>query len=100
MSTLTPKQITVLNFIEHYIEENKYSPTLQAIADGLHYKSLATVHKHIINLTDKGFLHKKSNKAHSIEVMPQSFNDDRFTVWGPDRIWDALEKCYWVRENK
>ena len=64
---LTRRQRQVMDFIAGFLQEQGYSPSFQEIADGLELSSLATVHKHIMNLEQKGFLRRKYNQSRSIE---------------------------------
>lgn len=72
---LTKKQHNVYQFIQSFIEDNKYSPSLEEIAKGVGLRSIATVHKHIQNLVEKGLLKKPSNKRRSLEVSHKFSND-------------------------
>lgn len=47
---LTKRQREVLAFIERFLREHGYSPSLGEIAEGLGLKSPSTVHKHLVNL--------------------------------------------------
>lgn len=67
---LTKKQREVYDFIETFIEAQGYSPSLEEIARGLGLRSLATVHKHVRNLSDKGALKRAWNRGRTIEVCP------------------------------
>lgn len=69
---LTKKQRAVYDFIEGFIARNGYSPSLEEIAQGLSLRSLATVHKHVANLTEKGVLKRAWNRGRSIEVTPSA----------------------------
>jgi repressor LexA len=66
--TLYPRQKEVLAFIEQYIAENGYAPTLTMIQEHLGVNSLSTVHEHLIKLEDRGFL-KRSDRGRKIELM-------------------------------
>jgi repressor LexA len=66
---LTKRQRQVLDFIKGFIEEKGYSPSLQEIGIGFGLTSPATVHKHVVNLIDKGLLRRGWNRSRSIEVM-------------------------------
>lgn len=66
---LTKKQKEVYDFIETFIEQHGYSPSLDEIARGLGLRSLATVHKHVRNLSEKGALKRAWNRGRSIEVV-------------------------------
>jgi repressor LexA len=65
---LTPRQKEVLDFLVDYTEQNGYSPSFEEIAAGLRLASLATVHKHISALEQKGYLKRRYNESRSIEV--------------------------------
>jgi len=67
---VTRRQKEVLDFISSFVERNGYSPSFEEIAHGLNLRSLATVHKHITNLQQKGLLQREHNRSRSIDVMP------------------------------
>lgn len=65
---LTPRQKEVLDFLAGYIERHGFSPSFEEIAAGLNLSSLATVHKHISALEQKGYVRRRFNESRSIEV--------------------------------
>lgn len=65
---LTPRQKEVLDFIVENIDRNGFSPSFEELAAGLKLASLATVHKHITALEQKGYLKRRYNESRSIEV--------------------------------
>lgn len=67
---VTRRQKEVLDFITGFVQRNGYSPSFEEIARGLELKSLATVHKHITNLQNKGLLQRGHNRSRSIDVLP------------------------------
>lgn len=67
---ITRRQREVLDFISSFVQRNEYSPSFEEIARGLELKSLATVHKHITNLQNKGMLLRSHNRSRSIDVLP------------------------------
>jgi repressor LexA len=77
---LTPRQKEVLDFLVEYVERNGYSPSFEEIAAGLKLASLATVHKHITALEQKGYLKRRYNESRSIEVSPEYRNAERERV--------------------
>lgn len=99
MTAITRRQRNVLDFIECFVEENGYSPSFQEIADGLGLKSLATVHKHIVNLERLGVLKRSANHSRSVEVVVEPPMGPRFSFHSPDRLWDSVENCFWVKEK-
>ena len=66
---LTKKQRQILDYVESFVETNGYSPSYEEIAEHFRYSSLATVHEHLTNLEQKGFLRKNYNKSRSLEVV-------------------------------
>ncbi|MCX7012703.1 MAG: transcriptional repressor LexA, partial [Candidatus Sumerlaeota bacterium] len=65
---LTKRQKQVLDYIESFIREHGYSPSLEEIGKGLKLSSLATVHKHLTNLQIKGVMRRLPNRSRSIEL--------------------------------
>ena len=66
---ITRRQREVYDFLQHFIEEHGYSPSFEEIGTGLGLSSLATVHKHISNLQEKGLLKRDYNRSRSIDVV-------------------------------
>jgi repressor LexA len=67
---ITRRQKEVLDFLSSFTQRNGYSPSYDEIAHGLGLRSLATVHKHITNLHNKGLLERAHNRSRSIDVLP------------------------------
>lgn len=67
---LTPRQAEILAFVTAYAEERGFAPTLQEIGDRFGLSSVATVHKHVRHLVDKGYLKReRRNASRDIEVV-------------------------------
>ncbi|MBK7045874.1 MAG: transcriptional repressor LexA [bacterium] len=67
---LTPRQAEILAFVTSYAEERGFAPTLQEIGDRFGLSSVATVHKHVRHLVDKGYLKReRRNASRDIEVV-------------------------------
>jgi len=66
---LTRRQKEILDFIESFLDARGYSPSFEEIADFFGYRSLATVHEHLSNLEDKGYIRKNYNESRSIELI-------------------------------
>ena len=62
---LTSKQESILIFIKKYIAKNEYPPTVREIAKAVNLSSPATVHVHLKNLIEKGYI-KRNKKNHRI----------------------------------
>lgn len=68
MKTLTKKQKLVLDFIKNFVSDNGYAPSYAEIAKGMGLSSQSTVHAHIENLKQKGYLTKRWNGNRSIDL--------------------------------
>ena len=68
---LTRRQRQVLDVIQEFIEHNGYSPSLEEIGSRLELSSVATVHKHVSHLVQKGFVRRAWNQNRSIEIVNQ-----------------------------
>jgi repressor LexA len=64
---LTRRQREVFDFVRSFVEERGYSPSLEEIGEHLGLSSVATVHKHVQHLVDKGYLRKAWNRSRSVE---------------------------------
>src|SRR2546426_5878915 len=66
---ITQRQRQVYDFISRFVVEKGYSPSFEEIGEGLGLSSLATVHKHISNLEEKGLLTRGYNRSRSIDLI-------------------------------
>lgn len=66
---LTRRQREVLDVIREFIAEHGYSPSLEEIGAALGLSSVATVHKHVSLLVDKGYVQRAWNQNRSIELV-------------------------------
>lgn len=83
---LTRRQRQVFDFIRDFIREHNYSPSLEEIAKGLGLSSLATVHKHLGNLAEKGMIRRHWNKGRGIEIAAD--------LSAPREVQMNLEACF------
>lgn len=68
---LTRRQREILEYLTEYIEEHQYAPSFEEIAVHFSFSSLATVHEHLTNLENKGFIRRSHNESRSIELVPE-----------------------------
>ncbi len=68
---LTKRQKELYDYIDDYIAQHGYAPTLEEIGEQFQLSSLATVHKHLTNLEDKGLIRRKWNFSRAIELVPR-----------------------------
>src|SRR5512136_2859506 len=67
---LTRRQKEMLDFLDGYIEQNGYAPTIEETAAHFGLRSLATVHKHLTNLQTKGLIKRDWNRSRALELVP------------------------------
>ena len=67
---LTPRQADILRFIYDFGLEHGYAPSLEEIGRRFGLSSLATVHKHLTNLQEKGFIKRAWNRSRTVELVP------------------------------
>ena len=53
LEPLTKRQREILNYLNEFMEQNGYAPSLEEIGRRFGLSSLATVHKHLTNLQEK-----------------------------------------------
>jgi len=68
---LTKRQKELYDYIDDYIARQGYAPTLEEIGAHFGLSSLATVHKHLSNLEEKGLIKRKWNFSRAIELVPR-----------------------------
>ncbi|MDX2175440.1 MAG: transcriptional repressor LexA [Candidatus Sumerlaeia bacterium] len=83
---VTKRQREIYEFIRVFIEEHQYSPSLEEIARGMDLSSLATVHKHLTNLAEKGLITRHWNRGRGIELASG--------LEKPELVHMSIEACY------
>jgi repressor LexA len=68
---LTRRQREIYDFIRSFVAERGYSPSLEEIGEHFGLSSVATVHKHVQHLVEKGFLRKAWNRSRSVEPVAE-----------------------------
>src|SRR5262245_39730604 len=66
---LTRRQRDVLEVIRTFIARHGYSPSLEEIGRALGLSSVATVHKHVSHLVEKGLVRRVWNQNRSIDLV-------------------------------
>lgn len=69
---LTKRQKELFDFLDGYLTQHGYAPTLEEIGTRFNLNSLATVHKHLTNLEQKGIIRRTWNHSRAIELVRQS----------------------------
>ena len=79
---LTRRQKEVYEFVRSFLDREGYAPSLEEIAAHFGLSSVATVHKHIQNLVEKGLLRKSWNRSRSLELAERSTEPLRIPLLG------------------
>lgn len=72
MKGLTKRQIEVVQFIQEYISDNTYPPTIREIAARFQI-SVKAAFDHIKALDKKGVIKSSSNRSRSLEIVDQAY---------------------------
>lgn len=72
---ITKRQKHVLDFVAEFIVTNQYSPSFEEVARSLSLSSIATVHKHLLALEEKGYLSRDHKRNRSLEVTEQYYRE-------------------------
>ena len=67
---LTRRQKEILDFVAQHISRKGYAPTIEEIGGHFGLSSLATVHKHLSNLQEKGLIKRAWNRSRALELIP------------------------------
>lgn len=69
MLPLTKRQRQIFDYLSEHIQQHSYAPSLEEIGHRFNLSSLATVHKHLTNLQEKGYIRRVWNRSRSIELV-------------------------------
>lgn len=67
---LTARQAQILSYIKNQIKNSGYPPSVREIGQAVGLKSSSTVHAHLVQLEEKGYLHKDPTKPRAIIPVP------------------------------
>ena len=84
---LTKRQRSVYEFIESYIHEKGFGPTVREIAEAVNLSSPSTVHVHLKTLEEKGYIVRDPLKSRSIAL---SHTDDVDLSFGSEGFDNTL----------
>jgi len=62
----------ILTFIKEYVVKYGYPPTIREIGAAVGTSSPATVHVHLANIENKGFIKRQGTKNRAIEILVES----------------------------
>ena len=68
-SSLTNRQLEILDLIESTVAQRGYPPSVREIGDAVGLSSPSTVHSHLNTLANEGFIRRDPSKPRAIEVV-------------------------------
>ncbi|SFJ69322.1 transcriptional repressor LexA [Thermoflavimicrobium dichotomicum] len=72
MSKLSPRQKSILDYIEKEVREKGYPPSVREIGEAVGLASSSTVHGHLARLEKKGYIRRDPTKPRAIEILKRS----------------------------
>ena len=72
-SSLSSKQIEILEYIKKNILEKGFPPSVRDICEAVGLSSTSSVHSQLANLEKKGFIRRDTFKSRSIEIVDDDF---------------------------
>ena len=97
-TVLTMRQKAILEFIREFIRDEGYSPSLKEIGAYFELSSVATVHRHVQHLIEKGYARRVANSPRSVEPVELGEEGHRGPITAENRRL-AKEVARLQREN-
>ncbi|MBR0131860.1 MAG: transcriptional repressor LexA [Lachnospiraceae bacterium] len=72
-SSLSSKQLEILEYIKKNILEKGFPPSVRDIGEAVGLSSTSSVHSQLANLEKKGFIRRDNFKSRSIEIVDDEF---------------------------
>lgn len=66
---MSERQRTIYNYIKTYIEENQYAPTIREITAAVGLKSPSTVHGHLDQMREKGYIDFVNSSSRTLRIV-------------------------------
>jgi len=98
MSPLTKRQQEIFEYISSYIDKKGYSPIYEEIKDNFGLSALSTVHEHITELVNKGYLLRDEKSPRGIAVIPKKKQYMEIPLLGLIRAGKPIEAIETVNE--
>ena len=68
MPRTSNKAEKIVEFVNAFVAENGYSPSIRDIRTALNIKSTSTVHTYLERLERKGYIHKENGKSRTLRI--------------------------------
>lgn len=100
---LTPKQQSLLRYIESHLLANGTAPSFEQMRTALNLKSKSGIHRLVTALEERGFIRRLPNRARALEVV-RSWRVDPIQTAYPVATFPAIASAYvpvvTIRERK
>lgn len=73
---LSPRQIEILQYIHRITKEKGYPPSVREIGKAVGLSSSSTVHGHLAQLENKGYIRRDPSKPRAIEILASNDHTD------------------------
>src|SRR4026207_1360160 len=70
MLPLTKRQREILDYLNEFIQQHGYAPSLEEIGRRFGLSLLAPTPKHLPNRQERGFIKRAWNRSRSVEMVP------------------------------
>lgn len=97
------KLMQVLEYIQQFIADNGYPPTIREVGKHNAIKSTATVYNYIAELKERGYLNKTDNKKRAVSIKSKSVAIPLIgtvTAGQPIFAYENYEDYYSLPENE
>jgi len=72
MSALTHRERQLLDFLDSYIQQHGFSPSVRLIREAMGYRSNSPVQVYLDRLEQKGFIYREKGKARTVRLLNSS----------------------------
>lgn len=88
---LTKRQKQILTFLTTSVSKNGYAPSMAEIGRHFGLHSISTIHKHLVNLEQKGCIKRDPNRARAIEIVGETSQARELLVVGTVAAGEPIE---------
>jgi hypothetical protein len=86
---LSDRQVAIMSFVEEYVQEHPYPPSIRDISRGVGISSTSNVSYHINRLIEQGYLSKQPGTSRTLVALSPDYqpNDDPVSPdWKAERV--------------
>lgn len=87
---LSKRQIAILDYIVQQVGAKGYPPSVREIGEAVGLKSSSTVHSHLTQLEQKGYIRRDPTKPRAIMILKPNDDRDDFYLDAGDKPFDEM----------